>query len=334
MATPRFYAAQVKNNALEFFSDFARFLVNDLVSFTGPGWKIIEAYDDAAASRQVPSTDTDMDSFTGTFSWKDNTVAANDWIVLESVIGGGANEFQVFFRVSTSTAIQVQLVPLGNWTTDVGTPTTSPTKPATVQPASVVTVTGSTLRGAYSIVSDEGMFAFLFDLAQRQITSNPANWIYVGELDGHRPADPHPYVIWDTPAEVRWIDFFVAAGNWNRLSPLDGDVASDSGTSLTAGVESYMWVNAIGQALHRDFPAIKPLGEERPLPIGVFFPDAGHRHFAGFLRNVYSAHPHLGAMGTMGGKKYLWRNDATVANSAGICFLWDQATAYPPDSTP
>jgi len=328
MATPRFYAAQMKDSLLDFASDFARFLVNDLPTFTGPGWTIIEAYDNATVSRQVPSSATDMDSFTGTFSWKDNTVGVNDWIVLQSNIGGGVNECQAFFRMASSTTMQVQLVPLGNWTTG-GAAVTTPTKPATIQPSAVVTMTGFTIRSIYSIVADEGMFAFLFD--QGNTTTNAA-WIYVGELEGHRPSDAYPYVIWNLPTSVSYDTTFAATGNWRRLSALDVDAPNDTGTDLVNGQDAhyYSLVFSFGQYVDRTFEGVLTLGETRPHPVGIFFSDTGNRHFAGFLRNVYSAHNKLGSVGTFGGEKYMYRNDRTD-DYAGICFLWDQATLYPPD---
>ena len=320
MATPRFYAAQTKATLLAFASDFARFLVNDLPTFTGPGWTIIEAYDDATTDRQVPATATDMDSFVGTFSWKDNTVGVNDWIVLESNLGGGVNECHAFFRMASSTTMEVQLVPLGNWTTG-GAATTSPTKPGTVQPSTVVTMTGFPRRAVYSIVADEGMFAFLFDEATSRSTD--AAWIYVGELEGHRPSDAYPYVIWSSPADVAYKTVFASTGNWRRLSPLDADVANDTGTNLVNGQDAHFYslVLTSGQYIDRTFPGVMTLGETRPYPVGIYFADLGNRHFAGFLRNVYSAHQYLGSVGTFGGQKYLYRNDDTSA--AAICFLWD-----------
>jgi hypothetical protein len=328
----------------DFASDFARFLINDLLGFTGPGWTIVEAYDGTAASRQVPPNPADMDSFVGVFSWKDNTVNPNDWIVLQSAIG--ANEFQVFFRFLDTTAngksnrLEVQLIPLGDWVTNPAAVTTTPAKPATVTPASPIlidqpNVGGSTpLRAAYTIVADEGMFAFLWDSPSASGSdSTPANrecfWIYVGNMDGARPSDTRPYVIGPTaPAQVRWDRVAFDTGFFARLSPLD------STTILTDGFENSVSCQPLG-SIHASDVGVKALGETRPLPVGLFFPTTNHRHFVGYFRNVYSAHRLLGVAGTFGNLQYLFRNDAINETAdVSLCFEWDGLTAYPVSFTP
>jgi hypothetical protein len=349
--TVRFYAAQKydflgdSTATQDFASDFARFLVNDLPTFTGPGWTIIEAYDATTNDRQVPVTATDMDSFVGTFSWKDNTVSPNDWIVLQSILG--ANEFQVFFRFLDTTAngksnqLEVQLIPLGNWTTNVGSPTTSPTKPGTVVPATPIVIDqpnvgGTTpLRAAYSIVADEGMFTFLWDSPSASGSDGtPANrecfWTYVGNMDASRLSDTRPYVIGPTaPAQVRWDRTSFTTGFFARLSPLDADVATDTGTVLTNGFETVMSCQPLGN-IQGSGTGFKRFDELRALPVGLFFPDTNQRHFVGYFRNVYSAHRLLGPVGTFGTLAYMFRNDAIqVVDDLSLCFEWDGVTPYP-----
>lgn len=311
------YAAVYKDTFLDFCSDFARFLVDDLTSFTGPGWTIIEAYDDAVGSRQVPGDPADMDSFTGTFSWKDNTVGVNDWIVLRS--NRGTTEFQVFFKVASTTTLQIRVVPLDDWATDVGTPTATPVEPSTAFGAgagSPVTMTGFTSRQIYSIVADNGMCAMLFE----DLRFAP-NWTYFGETVGGPADDTRPFVIWDVTADVRWSDQLSTGGNWTRLSPLDNT------TILTTGTTSTWYFEGGVDNVHRDSFLGLP-GSLRPLPVGLSFQDTGHHSFAGILNHVFSASSDLGANGTFNGLTYMFRNDGTI--EPAICFEWDGTTDYPP----
>lgn len=313
------YAAIYKDTFLDFCSDFARFLVNDLTSFTGPGWTIVEAYDDTVGSRQVPSVNTDMDSFTGTFSWKDNTVAVGDWIVLRSV--RGTTEFQVFFKIASSTTIEIMVVPLDDWATDVGTPTATPTTPTTAfgAGAAPITMTGFLEKEIYSIVADNGMCSFLFeDLAFS------CNWTYLGETLGGPVEDTRPFVIWDATGTVRWADLAATNGNWTRLSPFDDTTILTNGVSAT-----WIFLTDITRNPHTNFFLGLP-DSLRPLPVGLTFQDAGHHSFTGFLHHVFSASSLLGANGTLDGLSYLFRNNETEPTFPAICLAWDGVTNYPP----
>jgi len=334
MTTTRFYAAQNKTSFLSFCADFARFLINDLASFTGPGWKIVEAYDNdcPTTKRRVPTPldekNMDNTSFsTGSdFGWQQNSIGTSDWIVLESVIGGGATEFQVIFKITGTTTMTIQLMPKGDFPIGGGGDTPNPTLPSTTVPASAPTITGYTSAARYSIVADEGMFAFLFDA----LTLTGCNWTYVGQVDGAPSDDSYPYVIWDTPAQVTFNDLVAASGNWHRLSPVNADLPGGD-SLLSNGLEAHYYQYATNYIHWSTDLGVLVLAQERPLPIGVFFPDAGHRHFAGWLRNVYSAHRNMGALGTFGNKDYMFRNDDADSYIA-ICFAWDGSTAYPPTS--
>lgn len=335
MTTTRFYAAQKKTSFLSFCADFGRFLINDLASFTGPGWEIVEAYDNdcPTTKRRVPTggDEKNMDnaSFSAgsDFGWQQNSVGANDWIVLESVLGGGATEFQVFFKVTGTTTMTIQLMPKGDFVTGGGD-TPSPTLPSTTVPASAPTITGYTTSTRYSIVADEGMFAFLFDA----LSLTGCNWTYVGQVDGAPADDDYPYIIWDTPGQVVFNDLFTTTGNWHRLSPVNADL--DGGDSLlTLGLEAHYYQSVTSFVHASTTLGVHALDQERPLPVGVFFPDAGHRHFAGWLRNVYSANRLMGATGTFGNKSYMFRNeDPDGSTGVSLCFAWDGSTAYPPTS--
>ena len=195
-------------------------------------------------------------------------------------------------------------------------------------PASAPTITSITTAAYYSIVADEGMFAFLFD----GLTLTGCAWTYVGQVDGAPSDDSYPYIIWDTPAQVIFNDLAATTGNWHRLSPIDADLSSGD-SLLTTGLEAHYYQYAIGFIHTSDSMGVHVLDQERPLPIGVFFPDAGHRHFAGWLRNVYSAHRNMGALGTFGNKNYMFRNeDPDNGVGVSICFAWDGSTSYPPTS--
>jgi hypothetical protein len=313
-----FYAAIYKDTFLDFASDFARFLVDDLLFFTGPGWTIVEAYDDAVGSRQIPIIDTDMDSFFGTFSWKDDTVGVNDWIVLRSV--RGTTEFQVFFKISSTVTMQIMVVPRDDWATDVGTPTATPVTPATAfgSGGSALSLTGFLEKEIYTIVADDGTCSFLFDDLHTSV-----RWTWFGETVGGPASDTRPFLIWDNPGEVRFENLNVNNGNWTRLSPMH------DATIITVGHYASWWSDGPGVFLHAgNYPGLPD--SARALPVGVLWRGSSYRHFSGFPKNLFSASWQLGAHGTFADRAYVFRNDTGVGNDRpGICFPWDGTTPYP-----
>ena len=131
---------------------------------------------------------------------------------------------------------------------------------------------------------------------------------------------------------------------WDRLSPVD------ESTLLISGVNQLPWASASTtngpQAMLYD--GIDPganVSEEGLGPVGVWFNDTGHLHFAGWLKNVFIASDLYGTSGSIndptaipggdkvgpnspGTRNYVFRWD-TATQSGGVALSWDGFTVYP-----
>jgi hypothetical protein len=295
--------------------DVVAFMIDDHASLTGPGWSIVEAYDGATASRQVPSITTGtgaLASFTGTFSWKDNTVSPNDWIVLECNEG---TNFQVYFEYATTTTIQYIMFPYADFVTGGGA-VSPPTFPARAVGSTTSVVTqgfcGVTWSW-WSVIADEQMMALV--TTQDGKTCIEAG--YIGSVSNPLPSDTRPFVIYDVPSVVRLYD---GSGGtyWNRVSPVDDTTIIGSGY--------YCW-HRLGND-NRPVPVDTThwLDEQPLFPIGVMFTDTGHSHFAGFLRNVYGIHRKDGYRNVYGTKAYIVASDNKF--DAALAWPWDNTTDW------
>jgi len=327
MPTTRIYPKRAHANLGRALPDMVRFLINDHPTITGPGWTIVEAGSGSIA-RNTASNPSDLDSIVGSASvWASGTINVNDWIVLESANGNNTNHFQLYLEYQSATQLYLLVIPNEDFVTGgaAASPPTWPTSSFGVTGSGPVTMTGFTTTAYYSIVADQGMAMFLFD----DFTNTNVQWTYVGEIDGARsngnPPDDRAYVAYDTPSTVRWVSS--ATTPWNRASPVD-DVTILSGTN-NGGETTHMVSPSGGNGMihelsHRDFL----LGVDSILPIGIYYANL-HRHFAGFLRNVYSVHYLMGSAGTLDSRRFAYRNNAAGAAHPGICFRWDGSSAYP-----
>lgn len=320
MPTTRFYPRQIHSGLDTALPDIVRFLINDHPSITGPGWTIVEAQ--AGGNREVPGDPTDLDSLVSAVGWPNGTIAVNDWIVLESADANNSNHFQLYIEYQATNDINFMLIPFEDFTTGAGA-ASPPTFPGTAFAIGSNINVYSKAAGAnvYSIVADEGMMALLTD----GLGNSDVHWTYIGELnpsfsDGS-PADERCYVVHDNEGIVGLAENS-AQITFNRLSPVD-----DS-TVLIIGYDVNFFSFGANTRVIEDGADIgRILGQHVIYPVGVWFNDTSHRHFAGFLRNIYSIHAFVGSMGTLNNKAYMFRNNSPGARG-GIVFEWDGVTAY------
>lgn len=294
--------------------DIVAFLIDDHATITGPGWSIVEAYDGTAGSRQTPSTTTGtgaLASFTGTFSWKDDTVAVNDWIVLRTNIGGGGTEFQLYLEADTSTTWQYKLIPLDDFATDPTSLVSPPVLPVSSVGSGTSPVTHSLGNGWYSVVADEQMVTVFGHLGG----GGAISWGYIGSLDQPHPSDIRPFVIYDNPGEVSVFNGSFGT-YWNRLSPID--------QSTILGTGYWSWLRRGNDVNIADDDLW--LHNRVALPVGVLFENAGHVHFAGFTRHVYQAQELMGHRNVIGNLDFVTMS--SVATRPGIAVKWDGTTEW------
>lgn len=298
--------------------DLVAFLINDHASITGPGWSIVEAFDSATSSRQIPSTPSGsgaLNSFTGTFSWKDDTLTTDDWIVLETNIAGGNPEFQFYIEYATATTLQYIMFPFEDFSTGGGavSPPTFPDR-AVGSTTSVVTHTAFASDGAgwYTAVADEQMLSFIITRGGKTNIS----WGYVGSVDEAFSNDTRPFVIYDNPSVV--IIYDGSGGTyWNRVSPID------NGTVIGTGYWMFPRPGSSPAGLFIDTTFWLP---RQPLARpGVVF-SGTHNHVAGFLRNVYMGHRGHAYRNILGSKDYICFSDDPT--DACIVFPWDGSTEW------
>ena len=327
----RYFPNRVHTSILTALPDVVRFLVNNHPTLTGPGWSIIEAFTSSSASREVPSNSASVSSLATATSWISGPLGAGDWIVLESANGNNTNHFQLYMEADASTRLHVLLIPLCNFVTG-GSAVTPPTFPTTSLGSGTsvpVTIPCIATQMKISVVADQGMMAFIHDTGINSETV----WTYVGELNGARengsPADDRCYVIHDSPTALEWDEGVNdnALRFWNRLSPVD-DSTMLSGTT-NGGASAFVGEpNSPHLPIHSEAERDMTLGVDSILPVGVNFGIGIHRHFAGFLRNVYSVHRGLGTVGQLNDRAFIYRNVGNQLH-AGICFKWDGTTLYP-----
>jgi len=314
MATTRYFARQTFSSLGIALPQIVRFLINDHATITGPGWTIVEAQ--SASNREVPSDVSDLDSLVSATDWPAETISTGDWIVLESANANNTNHFQLYIEYDTATSIRFMLMPLEDFTTGGGA-ASPPTFPATAFAEGALTFLMTMATGAvvYSVIADEGMMALLVD----DFGILTCDWTYIGELDPSFPTtDDRCYVVWDDESAVNF-----NAGNQtiNRLSPLD-----DSTLLIGTSTDLYAW--GPNNRIHEVAVGLGRIsGQQTLFPVGVWFNNAGHQHFAGFMRNIFSIHSNVGNRGTLNNRELMFRNNSSLA-SPGIVFAWDGLTDY------
>ena len=316
--------------------ELLRFLVEGTTvgggAATGPGWTLVEAYSDGV--RCMPSDASDVDSLetesagpvpSGTpgcagMRGDGSGLSTGDWWVVESAdsdTDGLTNHFQMMVEYDTTAVWKFWLLPLEDWQVGTATPAAAGTSTPIGAGTALVSFSSFSTAGTMSIVADESVLH-----VWRDDGAGNVDWMPLGALDGARvagtPADDRPYIIADKPDVVG----FSTASYRNRLSPVDDATVLTSGYPAVIGQISDDATHATGDDTHL-------LGVWTVLPAGVYFSDAAHQHFAGFLRYVYTCSKALGssASGTLDSANFLWMSYGITTTA--VCVDWDGITAYP-----
>lgn len=301
MPTTRIYPLQEFSEASSALPDIVRFLINDHPSITGPGWTIVEAQ--AGGNREVPGDPSDLDSLTASSGWVTGSVAADDWIVLESANANNSNHFQLYIELESATGINFMLIPFEDFETGgaVASPPLFPTSSFGNSSGSFVTLSVFDSSAQYTVIADEGMMALLAD----QTGSNNPNFTYIGEIDSIHPEE-RAYVIRTITGDVGHTDLSTAP-RWRKLSPIDN-------VSVISATPAQLYSFGANTRLHDTVADRGNLfGLDSIFPVTLWFESPSY--CAGYLRNCYSAHENLPeASGTLSGSSYLHRRDQAEAN--------------------
>lgn len=323
--TNYFYPNVAHGSFSDFVPNMVRFLMNDHPDYTGPGWTLVEAYDSNASVREVPSDPTDLDSLSGSVSWPSASLAAGDWVVLESANSLNSNHFQVYIEYQSTTQLNLLLIPFEDFETGLAA-ASPPNNSFALCSASIgagsgsfVTMTGATDPLRYTIVATEGSWVMMFE----SNSTADINWNYLGEVDTWATGsafwnpDERPYVIHDSPANVA----ITTTNYFNRVSP------SDNSTYLTAGGNQIPANTA--DFIFGSGPSFHMFGRQPLMPIMIKFSDLNHEHLAGWLRNVFTTNSSIGVAGTLLGRKYLYRSDDTTPSDPPLVVSWTTGSRYP-----
>jgi hypothetical protein len=274
---------------------------------------LVQGYDGtqgAGNKRDEPADTHDVSTFTvAGFSWKDGGFTAGDWVVLRSSAGVCGNSCELYIELESTTAIYWFLIPYDNFDT-AAAEASPPAFPANaIGYYGLIGMAGWTTGAVYSAVADEAMVAVLFD-----DNTTPA-LIYVGEVDPARltgvPADDRPFIIWTFTNRVyaRY-----DSTSFARVSPIDDTtLVYDGYCGILYAGSSFLYATGTGGGF---------LGLWDVYPILAHFSTGGHRHTAGYLRNVGFCNVDAGVSGTIAGKTWMYRSNG--GGSFGpFCFAWD-----------
>ena len=315
MPTNRFYAKQSNASLGVFIPKLARFLINDLATFTGPAWTIIDSYSQAAATpHEVPADATNMDSLAADNGWRTGTILADDYIILRSA--SGANKFQVGIEYQAATTLRIIVAPYEGFSTLANQ---ADMTNAANWGNPYITATDYTAPAGlanYSIVADEDRVILAVEDAVTYM------WTYFGKMDDVSSTDAKPCTIYSAGSTVCIENGVGLLGNnWKRIDALD-DTTQLATYGLGANYQA-----SLGDlcATATNYLKDNDSNEFRGLPIYVVSGTAGHLAGSGRLRGVYFNNLNLGTnKGTLGTKAY-----AFLSNNAArspIIFDWDSTT--------
>ena len=304
--------------------ELVRFLCNESLVATGPGYTVVEA-DDGTNRNAGPN----LSDLGGSNAWNPanaTLIPTGSWIVLESLDSHNTNHFQWLVYCASDTQWQIFMIPLEDFSTGGGSTGGSlPTLPATAygDNDSGGSCDFPVVAGVFrlSCTATEGNIVLL------RHSGEAMSFYYGGEVDSPDPLDVRPYVQYFRP-DLTYISNTGNAEYWIRLSPVDNTtiigfqnesgvwaVLRDHGEEMLSNPSDYER-SSVNGADHRD-------------PCGVIFRSAnisGHTHFAGFLRNVRTTHGGLGRARLSSDRN--WLHFTNEMAFSGISMLWDGSTAY------
>lgn len=321
-----FYPKQRHATGAEGFYDLIRWICDNHATLTGPGYTVVEA-DDGTNIDTPSGAPFSLTELGASNAWNPDNAnfppPDGSWIVLESLDSNNTNHFQVIFQLSGDNLVY-RIFALEDFTTGGGTTAPSlPTMPSTNfgdAAGTNETLTGYAFSALYHCTATEGNLIILTD------HSTDSNLAYIGEVDNPDPADDRAYVSYRAtstlgPNESANIE------DWVRLSPVDDTTVI--GAAQNEGSQLVEWMDH-GETNYQDPDEHGgvALGDSiLILPIGVAFPTTGHRHFAGWLRNLRTSNASNGLRAATSDLQWIMRGNDTFRPCFAI--RWDGSTTYP-----
>jgi hypothetical protein len=307
MATT-FYAKQAKATTAAFIADMARFMINDLGGFTGPGWTIVDTYSSAAGTpHEVPSDTSDMDSLAADNGWRTNTLVAGDYIILQN--NNGSYPFQVGIEYESTILIRFILAPKSGFLPSVDH--ADMTDSSNWGEAKLATFDYTTINSSsnYSIVADENHFKLIFE----QWATVKFTYMGLPNLDSIHTGDAYPALYYYDEGQVNMGSSYLLGAKYIRLSPVD------EATTLTLTGNS---------AVNRNYGLDAASSEYELFPIRVTCTSTGHYGDAGELIGTYACPDSMGvnSKGTLNSQAYAFVSNS--GSSGAVAFDWDGATAF------
>lgn len=323
MAAQKYYPKVSHATLGVFIPQLARFLVNDHASITGPtsNWTVIDTYSSAAASpHEIPAVANNLDSLAADNGWRTNTIAVNDYIILQS--GDASNKFQLGIEYQSTILINFIVAPRAGFDTAANQADMTNALNWTAVKGTTFAFTGVNAVSNYSVVAADGGANF------KLFTDDGAarNWTYIGKLTNTIANDEYPVVWYDTETVVAAAAGVGIMGTaWNRISSVDDTTELAGLTGAAMGHSGGTFINNVGSALKdADGGAGYFLS-----PVGVVEgTQAGHKGWQGMLDGVWVIDQDATAAGgkTLSTKAYLAMS--TNAAQSSIVMQWDGVTAY------
>lgn len=238
-------------------------------------WTVVDSWD--GTTRQVPTDGLLANSST---AWAPGGGIPPDgsWIVLQSLPGERAAQFQCKWTLTSAFVQSVQMYPYADWVPGSGTGP-SPTIPTRATPVTSITH-GSSVPVPTSLVWDASVVV----IGSVDTVGVSSKGTYVGEVHPHASAvdDPRPFVHTLTAGTTGW-----DAAAWYRVSPVD-----DTTTCTVRGAGT----TGTGQ----DAAEIPSYGAFLT-PVRLYTTQAGHKAYIGVARHIANIpRPHSTARTTWG----------------------------------
>lgn len=317
MPTNRFFPKQSLASLGVFLPKFARFLMNNLMGFTGPAWTCAFTYSSAAGTPfQVPPTPSDMGSLNADNGWRTGTIVVGDYVILNSA--SAANKFQLGIAYQGANTFRIVNAPYQGFDTTAHK-TTVEDAANWLQPRISNTDYGVNAGASnYNVVADEDRIIFC---NENGVTYS---WCYIGKIDNTATGDNNCSINYVIPTQTYASNNggILGGSAYRRISTID------NATEIALNGVGAMRQDVVGDMCTTATNYLKDnvTNEFRGMPIYVFSNTPGHIVGMGSLRGVYLNNTGLSGVGkgTIGNKAY-----AFMCNNPGtspIIFDWDSTT--------